>query len=290
MIPTALGAALRAARGRLVQALGLDPSVAGLEAQVLLGHALNQPRAYLLAHADVVLSNSNQAQYEALLTRRERGEPIAYILGEREFFGLTFRVTPDVLIPRPDTECLVTLALALMPEEATWEVLDLGTGSGAIAIAIATQRPKARVAAIDQSVEALLVAKDNALRLRASNLEFLQGDWFAPLATGARFDLIVGNPPYIAEHDPHLSQGDLRFEPKAALASGREGLDAIRAIASKAAHHLTSTGCLLLEHGFEQGETCRKIFTEYGFQKTSTHRDLAGLERVTTGTSGRIQS
>lgn len=290
MIPAALGAALRAARSRLELALDLEPGVAGLEAQVLFGHVLSRPRAYLLAHAEIVLSDSHQTQFEALLTRREQGEPIAYILGEREFFGLTFRVTPDVLIPRPDTECLVTLALALMPEEATCEVLDLGTGSGAIAIAIATQRPKARVTAIDQSVEALLVAKDNALRLRATNLEFLQGDWFAPLATGARFDLIVGNPPYIAEHDPHLSQGDLRFEPKAALASGREGLDAIRAIASKAAHHLSATGCLLLEHGFEQGEICRKIFAEHGFQQISTHRDLAGLERVTTGASARIQS
>ena len=283
MIPAALGAALRAARNRLVPALDLEPSVAALEAQVLLGHVLNRSRSYLLAHAEVTLSDSDQAQYEALLTRREHGEPIAYILGEREFFGLTFRVTPDVLIPRPDTELLVTLALALSPEEATWAVLDLGTGSGAIAIAIATQRPKARVIAIDQSGEALLVARDNALRLGATNLGFLQGDWFAPLAKGARFDVIVGNPPYIAEHDAHLSQGDLRFEPKAALTSGREGLDAIRAIVYKAAHHITSSGCLLLEHGFEQGAACRKIFTEHGFQKISTHRDLAGQERVTTG-------
>ena len=288
MIPAALGAALRAARNRLVQALDLEPSVAALEAQVLLGHVLNRSRAYLLAHAEVTLSDSDQDQYEAILTRREHGEPIAYILGEREFFGLTFRVTPEVLIPRSDTELLVTLALALIPEAAAWEVLDLGTGSGAIAIAIATQRPKAHIIAIDQSAEALLVAQDNALRLGATNLGFLQGDWFAPLATGARFDVIVGNPPYIAEQDTHLSQGDLRFEPKAALASGRDGLNSIRDIVSEAAQHLKKSGCLLLEHGFEQGLVCRKLFNEHGFLKISTHRDLAGQERVTIGRPAEV--
>ena len=283
MNANSLGAALRSARSRLVQALGLDPSVAGLEAQILLGHALNRPRAYLLAHPEAVLSDLNQAQFDTLLTRRERGEPIAYILGEREFFGLILRVTPEVLIPRPDTELLVTLALALIPEGATLKVLDLGTGSGAIAIAIALQRPKAQVIAIDQSGEALVIARDNAHSLGATNLRFLQGDWFTPLDTGARFDVIVGNPPYIAEGDVHLSQGDLRFEPKAALTSGTEGLDAIRAIASKAAPHMTPAGQLLLEHGFDQGAACRKILADNSFQGISSHRDLAGLERVTTG-------
>ena len=283
MNPNTLGIALRAARDRLVQALGLDPSVAGLEAQVLLGHVLNQPRAYLMAHPEAALSDASQAQFEALLTRRERGEPIAYILGEWEFFGLTLRVTPDVLIPRPDTELLVELALALIPDGETLEVLDLGTGSGAVAIAIAKQRPKAHVTAIDQSGEALAVARDNAHRLGAANLRFMQGDWFAPLDMGARFDVIAGNPPYIAERDAHLAQGDLRFEPKAALASGADGLDAIRAIASQAAQHMTPTGWLLLEHGFEQGAACREILAEHGFQEISSHRDLAGLERVTAG-------
>lgn len=278
-----LGAALRAARSRLAQALGLEPNVAGLEAQALLGHVLHRPRAYLLAHPEAALSDADQAQFEALLTRRERGEPIAYILGEREFFGLTFHVTPDVLIPRPDTELLVELALDLIPEGETLEVLDLGAGSGAVAIAIAKQRPKAHVTAIDQSGKALAVARDNAHRLGAANLRFMQGDWFAPLDKGARFDVIAGNPPYIAERDAHLAQGDLRFEPKAALASGADGLDAIRAIASQAAQHLTPTGWLLLEHGFEQGAACRKIFAEHGFQGISSHRDLAGLERVTAG-------
>ncbi|MBT9612849.1 MAG: peptide chain release factor N(5)-glutamine methyltransferase [Burkholderiales bacterium] len=278
-----MGAALRAARSRLVQALGLDPSVAGLEAQMLLGHVLARPRAYLLAHPEAALTDADQAQFDTLLTRREHGEPIAYILGEREFFGLTLRVTPEVLIPRPDTELLVALALTLIPEGTTWEVLDLGTGSGAVAIAIAKQRPKAHVIAIDQSGEALVVARDNAHRHGATNLQFLQGDWFAPLGMGARFDVIVGNPPYIAEGDAHLFQGDLRFEPKAALASGAEGLDAIRAIASKAAQHMTPSGWLLLEHGFEQGAACRKILAEQDFQGIYSHCDLAGHERVTAG-------
>ena len=229
-----------------------------------------------MAHPEAALSDASQAQFEALLTRRERGEPIAYILGEWEFFGLTLRVTPDVLIPRPDTELLAELALALIPESSTLEVLDLGTGSGAVAIAIAKQRPKAHVTAIDQSGEALAVARDNAHRLGAANLRFMQGDWFAPLDMGARFDVIAGNPPYIAERDAHLAQGDLRFEPKAALASGADGLDAIRAIASQAAQHMTPTGWLLLEHGFEQGAACREIPAEHGFQEISSHRDQPG--------------
>jgi len=287
--PNTLGIALRAARSRLAQALGLGPSVAGLEAQVLLRHVLNRPHAYLLAHPEAILTDANLVQFDTLLARRERGEPIAYILGEREFFGLKLRVTPDVLIPRPDTELLVELALALMPEAKILEVLDLGTGSGAVAIAISKKRPKANVIAIDQSDEALAVARDNAHRLGAANLRFMQGDWCAPLDKGARFDVIAGNPPYIAECDAHLAQGDLRFEPKAALASGVDGLDAIRAIASQAAQHMTPTGWLLLEHGFEQGAACHKILAEHGFQEIYSHRDLAGLERVTVGRPAYIQ-
>jgi len=287
--PNTLGIALCAARSRLAQALGLEPSVAGLEAQVLLRHVLNRPHAYLLAHPEAILTDADLVQFDILLARRERGEPIAYILGEREFFGLKLRVTPDVLIPRPDTELLVELALALMPEAKILEVLDLGTGSGAVAIAISKQRPKANVTAIDQSDEALAVARDNAHRLGAANLRFMQGDWCAPLDKDARFDVIAGNPPYIAECDAHLAQGDLRFEPKAALASGVDGLDAIRAIASQAAQHMTPTGWLLLEHGFEQGAACRKILAEHDFQEISSHRDLAGLERVTVGRPAYIQ-
>ncbi len=285
-MPT-IGDVLIQGRVALKHALTLTEREAGLETHILLGRALCKPRAYLLAHRDDPIDPTTLADFNALIERRLGGEPIAYILGEREFFGFTLRVTPAVLIPRPDTELLVELALALIPEQAACEVLDLGTGSGAVAIAIAKQRLKARITAIDQSAEALAVARDNAQRLGASNVHFLQGDWFAPLPPDARFDVIVGNPPYIAEGDAHLAQGDLRFEPKAALASGADGLDAIRAIAGRVAQHLTPQGWLLLEHGFEQGHACRKVLAEHGLQEVSSHRDLAGLERVTAGRPSR---
>ena len=276
----AIGEALKDARAALKQALTLDDREAGLEAHILLGHALSKPRAYLIAHHDASLSMEQAATFQSLLDRRQRGEPVAYILGEREFYGLTLRVTPDVLIPRPDTELLVELALTLIPTDAKWEVLDLGTGSGAVALAIAAHRPATRVTAVDQSAGALSVAQDNAQCLQLSNFRFLQGDWFSPLSPSERFDLIVGNPPYIAQSDPHLLQGDLRFEPQTALASGVDGLDAIRAIAAAAPHYLKPGAWLLLEHGFEQGEGCRNILTRNNFTQAVSHRDLAGLERV----------
>lgn len=285
-MPT-IGDALTQARAALKQALTLDEREGGLEAHILLGRALAKSRAYLLAHREQSVGPAALADFRALLERRLSGEPIAYILGEREFFGLALRVTPAVLIPRPDTELLVELALALIPEAAVYDILDLGTGSGAVAIALAKHRPKARVTAIDQSSAALAVARDNAQKLCASNVRFLQGDWFAPLDPDAHFDVIVGNPPYIAENDAHLTQGDLRFEPSAALISGADGLDAIRAIAGQAARYMTPQAWLLLEHGFEQGHACRKILAEQGLQEVSSHRDLAGIERVTSGRSGR---
>lgn len=278
---TQISLVLREARQQLCAALTLEPSVAALEAQTLLAHTLKKSRTYLLAHPEANIDPINTTSFTALLKRRLSGEPIAYILGQREFFGLAFRVTPAVLIPRSDTELLVELALAIVPENERSTVLDLGTGSGAIAIAIAKMRPMSCVTGIDQSAEALAIAKENAHQLNVPNLQFLQGGWFTPLETNSRFDVIVGNPPYIAENDIHLSQGDLRFEPAAALTSGPDGLDAIRAIACKAAQHLTATGWLLLEHGFEQGAECRKILFKHGFQRIESHRDLAGLERVT---------
>lgn len=281
-MPT-IGDTLTEARAALKQALTLDEREASLEAHILLGQALAKPRAYLLAHREQAIEPATLATFHALLDRRLGGEPIAYILGEREFFGLMLRVTPDVLIPRPDTELLVELALALIPDNTPCEVLDLGTGSGAVAIAIAKHRPVAHVTAIDQSAAALAVARTNARRLNAANIRFLQGDWFTPLDARARFDLIVGNPPYIAEDDPHLNQGDLRFEPRTALASGRDGLDAVRGIIAMAPRYLKPEGRLLLEHGFEQGAACRQIFESHGFREVSSHRDLAGLERITEG-------
>jgi release factor glutamine methyltransferase len=271
---------LSRAETALVDALGLDPREARLEAQVLLGHALGQSRAYLIGHAADTPAPAQVGQFQALLERRQAGEPVAYILGEREFFSLTFQVTPAVLIPRPETELLVELALARLPESSPCRVLDLGTGSGAVAIAIARHRPLAHVAAVDQSAAALEVARRNAARLGAGNVRFLQGDWYDPLGE-ERFDLIVSNPPYIAAVDPHLAQGDLRFEPAAALASGADGLDAIRAIVARA--RLNPGGWLLFEHGYDQAAACRELLARAGFQEVGSEADLAGIPRVTFG-------
>lgn len=267
---------------RLQQALGLDPREARLEVRILLCHALGVARAWLIGHDRDALTGSSEQAYAALLTRRLSGEPIAYIVGSREFFGLEFNTTPAVLIPRPETELLVELALARMPENQPSEVLDLGTGSGAIAISIAKSRPLATVTAVDRSPEALAVARDNAARLQAPNLRLLHSDWFGAL-DAQTFDLIVSNPPYVEEADPHLLRGDVRFEPLSALASGADGLDDIRRIASAAPQHLKPGGWLLFEHGYNQGEGCREILRQQGFLEVETIRDLAGLERVSMG-------
>ncbi|MGN6313584.1 MAG: peptide chain release factor N(5)-glutamine methyltransferase, partial [Rhodanobacteraceae bacterium] len=217
----------------------------------------------------------------ALIARRARGEPIAYLIGSRGFHALELRVSPDVLIPRPETELLVELALARIPVDAECRVADLGTGSGAIALSIARERPRARVLATDASGAALAVARDNARRLNLTNVGFAQGDWCAALGDGCDFDLIVSNPPYIAEDDPHLREGDLRFEPRAALASGADGLDAICAIVRDARAHLRGGGWLLLEHGFAQGAQVRALLQESGYREVFTERDLEGRERTT---------
>lgn len=284
MNPNTLGIALRAARDRLVQALGLDPSVAGLEAQVLLGHVLNQPRAYLMAHPEAALSDASQAQFEALLTRRECGEPIAYLTGQREFYGLSFLVTPDVLIPRPETELLVELALEHIPQDTPIRILDLGTGSGAIALSIAKQRPQAQITAVDRSPSTLTVARQNAARLGCANVEFIESDWFAALDATNPFDLIVANPPYIAADDPHLVLGDVKSEPPMALVSGIDGLDAIRHIAHRGRGYLRESGHLLFEHGYDQGASCREVLQEHGWRYIASYADLAGRDRVCGGT------
>jgi release factor glutamine methyltransferase len=281
--PAKLGTVLRSARCQLELALGLDASVAGLEAQVLLGHVLKQSRAYLLAHLDSTLPDSNRAQFEALLTRRAQGEPIAYLTGQREFYGLPFLVTPAVLIPRPETELLVDLALQQIPHATPVHILDLGTGSGAIAISIAKQRPRAQVTAVDCSPDALSVARQNAAHLHCSNVQFIQSDWFAALNTAHPFDLIVSNPPYIAQADPHLLLGDLKSEPALALVGGLDGLAAIRHIASTAKSHLRQTGHLLFEHGYDQGASCREILQTHGWRKIASYIDLAGCDRISGG-------
>ena len=270
-MPT-LGEALTAAR-RVIDAL---------DARVLLSHVLQKDAAYLVAHADMRLAPDAAAQFEAAVRRRSAGEPVAYITGRREFFGLEFRVTPTVLIPRPETELLVELALAGIPAEVERTVLDLGTGSGCVAISIAHARPHARVVAVDRSPDALAVAAENARSLHVGRVNLLQGDWFEPLV-GKRFDVIVANPPYVADADPHLFQGDLRYEPRTALVGGEDGLCPIRRIVGSADQHLTDGGMLLFEHGFDQGEACRALLTASGFEQVETWRDLAGHERVSGG-------
>jgi release factor glutamine methyltransferase len=267
---------------RLTEALALDASGARIEVQSLLQQVLNVSRAYLLAHPERCLNDSEQARYEELLFRRLRGEPIAYILGEREFFGLMFKVTPATLIPRPETELLVELALQRIPQHRPSRLLDLGTGSGAIALSIAHARPDVEVVAVDASSEALAVARENAQRLGLSNAVFVQSDWYAAL-DAQRFDLIVSNPPYVAAGDPHLQHGDLRFEPSSALASGDDGLDDIRRIVTHTKAYLSPEGWLLLEHGYDQAKQVRELMQQAGFNEIFSACDLAGIERVSGG-------
>jgi release factor glutamine methyltransferase len=256
---------------------GLPP----LEARMLLERVLGKSRAWLIAHADEAAGADAEQAFAALAERRAKGEPIAYILGEREFYGLEFRVAPAVLIPRPETELLVELALQRMPEDAAMRVLDLGTGSGAIAIALAHERPRARLTAVDVDYAALVVARANASRHRAS-VRFFCGDWFGALP-GESFDLIVSNPPYVAAEDPHLVMGDVRFEPQRALVGGADGLDCIRAIVAKAGAHLRAGAWLLFEHGYDQAEACRALLEAGGYREVQSWPDLAGIPRVSGG-------
>lgn len=267
-----IDAALRAARMRIDRA----------DAECLLAHALGRPRSWLFAHGDDTLDDAAVTRFDALVARRSEGEPVAYLVGRRGFRKLDLAVTPDTLIPRPETELLVELALARIPAGNDARIADLGTGSGAIALAIAVERPRAHVVATDRSDAALAVAHANARANAIANVEFRSGDWFAPLA-GERFDIIASNPPYIADDDPHLSQGDLRFEPRAALSSGRDGLDAIRSIVRDAPAHLRDGGWLLLEHGHDQGEAVRALLLHAGFAEVETVQDLEARDRVALG-------
>ncbi|MCD9033671.1 peptide chain release factor N(5)-glutamine methyltransferase [Luteimonas sp. Y-2-2-4F] len=270
--PPRADALLREARRRI------DP----VDAEWLLLHVLARPRGWLYAHGDAPVADGPATAYAALVDRRERGEPVAYLTGRRGFRHLDLRVTPDTLIPREDTERLVELALARLDPRSPAAVADLGTGSGAIALAIASERPLAQVTATDRSAAALDVAAGNARALGLRNVAFVSGEWFAPLA-GRRFDLVASNPPYIAASDPHLARGDLRFEPAMALASGADGLDDIRRIAADAPMHLADGGWLLLEHGHDQGAAVRALLRAGGFGEVATAQDLEGRERVTMG-------
>lgn len=263
-------------------ALRLGGDEARLEAEVLLLHVLGKPRAWLYAHADDELAPAQHEAFEALLARRAGGEPVAYVTGAREFWSLSLQVTPATLIPRADTERLVELALDRLPADRVVDVADLGTGSGAIALAIAKERPRARVVATDASAAALAVARDNAALNTVTNVEFALGSWFDAVP-GRRFDLIASNPPYIADDDVHLEQGDLRFEPRTALAAGGDGLDDLRRIVAAAPAWLQAGGWLLLEHGYAQGAAVRALLQVAGFSAVSTWRDLGGRDRVSGG-------
>jgi release factor glutamine methyltransferase len=258
-------------------AAGIDPR----EARLLLAAACGVSTANVVAHPERELAPQEAERFADHAARRRAGEPIAYILGRREFYGLTLAVSPAVLIPRPETELLVDQALRLQPNA----VLDLGTGCGAVALAIKRARPAARIVAVDASPAALEVARRNAAML-GLEVEFREGLWFEPVA-GERFDLVVANPPYVAQGDPHLGEGDLRFEPAQALVSGPDGLEAIRCIGAHAAAHLLPRGWLLLEHGLGQEVAVKHLLAAHGFESLTTWLDLAGIARAT---GGRLKS
>lgn len=253
-----------------------------VDARVLLRALLRVSDVYLMAHGERTLTAAEERQYRELIGRRVAGEPVAYITGEREFYGRCFAVSPAVLIPRPETELLVELALERLPLCTAARVLDLGSGSGCVALTIALERGAARVTATDRSDAALAVARKNAQRLGAGTVEFKSGDWFAAVGNDT-FDLIVSNPPYIASGDAHLAQGDLRFEPAAALAAGADGLADIRVIVAGARAHLEPGGWLLLEHGYDQAARCRALLAQAGFSDVRSWYDLARIERVSGG-------
>lgn len=263
----------------LLQTGGIDP----IDARVLLRAVLGVNDAYLIAHARDQVNAQEAERYRALVARRVAGEPVAYILGEREFFGRVFAVSPAVLIPRPETELLVELAL----QRQAQRVLDVGTGSGCIAISIALERSTAQVVATDCSPAALEIARENARRLHANNVQFIQSNWFSRVHD-RQFDLIVANPPYVAAGDVHLTQGDLRFEPTLALVGAGDGLDDIRTIVNGARAHLAPGGSLLIEHGYDQAARVRALLEQAGFIEVQSWRDLAGIERVSGGCAPRL--
>lgn len=275
--------ALRIAKTALAEMI--EASEAKLEAQLLMQHVLKVDHAWLIAHAVDKINTHHHRTYVTLLTRRLKGEPIAYILGHREFYGLNLKVTPDTLIPRPDTETLVEAALGRIKESPTSpnvSVLDLGTGTGAVALAIAKNRPFTQVTAVDASQAALNVAIENAENLNISNVHFTLSNWFSALKS-EKFDLVVSNPPYIEQDDLHLGQGDLRFEPLSALASGKDGLDDIRRIIHDSLIHLNPQGWLMLEHGYNQANQVADLMANTGLIDITILKDFGGNDRVSMG-------
>ncbi|WP_339856428.1 peptide chain release factor N(5)-glutamine methyltransferase [Pseudohongiella acticola] len=291
---------IRQALDQAVSALKTSDS-AKLDADVLLAFVLHKTRSYLFSHADTDLSEDQYAVFEALVVRRAAGEPVAYLTGQRGFWTLDLKVTPAVLIPRPETELLVELALNLGLEmgQETGQIMnrepgpsragpaltvaDLGTGSGAIALALASERAHWHIYATDRSEQALQVARDNAVQLNLTQVKFSVGDWCEALPADTRFDMIISNPPYIDAGDPHLELGGLPFEPRTALVADSRGLSDLATICQQAGHKLREDGYLLLEHGYQQGAEVRALLATAGFRKVRSECDLAGHERVTLG-------
>lgn len=277
-MPTTLNQAVQQAALRLHAA----SQSARLDAELLLCHVLGKGRSYLYTWPEYALDGDEEQRFQSLLQRRLAGEPMAHILGRREFWSLELQVSPATLIPRSETELLVEQALQRIPTGVRWSIADLGTGSGAIALALASERPLCRVVAVDASAEALAVAHKNASLLDLHNVEFLHGNWFEPCA-GMSFNLIVSNPPYIPESDPHLLQGDVRFEPLNALASGADGLDDIRRLIALVPAHLQDGGWFLFEHGYDQGQAVLELLQGGGFEQVVQYQDLQGHPRVSGG-------
>jgi release factor glutamine methyltransferase len=272
---------IKHALGRGVEMLSAQVDSARLDTELLLGLALNKPREFLLAWPETELRDAELQTFDELLQRRCNGEPIAYISGWKEFWSISLQVTPDTLIPRPDTECLVELALENLDAEQALRIADIGTGSGAIAAAIASERPNAHVIAVDISEACVEVARQNGARLDLSNFEVRHGDCFEALTDGP-YDMVVSNPPYVALNDPHLVEGDVAAEPRVALVGGEDGLDVIRTIAAQATQQLVPDGMLIIEHGYDQGAAVRSLLSEAGLSAATTHQDLAGQDRVTS--------
>lgn len=274
------GATIRDVLGAAVRRLEPVSESPRLDAELMLARAIGLPRSFLVAHPEDELDDASIERFERTLSRRAAGEPLAYIEGQKEFWSLTLAVSPATLVPRPETEILVGQVIDLLPPDSEADVLDLGTGSGAIALAIASARPGCRVTATDRSEQALAVARLNARQLDLANVEFVAGDWTAPVR-GRRFDVIVSNPPYVAEPDPALAT--LRHEPRMALVAGREGLDALRILAAACADVGRPGATLFLEHGADQEEAVAELLARHGWTDVHNIRDYAGLPRVTVG-------
>jgi len=259
-----------------------DSPTARLDVELLLAAALGKPRSFLHTWPERIVSTEAALAFDGFVQRRRKGEPVAYILGQQGFWNIDLEVATHTLIPRPETEMLVETALELLPGPIAHRLLDLGTGTGAIALSLAKERAQWNITAVDRVDEAVELAERNRQRLHLDNARVLSSHWFSAVE-GERFDLILSNPPYIASNDPHLDEGDVRFEPSSALVSGTDGLDDLRVIVSQAPAHLQAGGWLLLEHGYDQGPAVRELLVQHGFEQIQTRRDLGDHERITFG-------